>query len=45
MPHMVPGQLSEVEMLKLLGDCQWQGISTVLGTPTEGIVNDQGERL
>jgi probable biosynthetic protein (TIGR04098 family) len=45
MPHMVPGQLSEVEMLKLLGDCQWQGISSVLGIPSEGIVNDQGERL
>ncbi|MCA9246820.1 MAG: hypothetical protein KDA42_06880 [Planctomycetales bacterium] len=45
MPHMVPGQLSEVEMLKHLGDRQWAAISALLGRPSHEIVNDQGERL
>lgn len=45
MPHMVPGQLSEVELLKLLGDAQWQAITSILGLPSQEIVNDQGERL
>ena len=45
MPHMVPGQLSEVELLKLLGDAQWHSISSILKLPSVGIVNDHGERL
>jgi probable biosynthetic protein (TIGR04098 family) len=45
MPHMVPGQLSEVELLKLLGDAQWHSISTILNIPSAKIVNDQNERL
>ena len=45
MPHMVPGQLSEVELLKLLGDAQWQSISSILKLPSVKIVNDQDERL
>lgn len=45
MPHMVPEQLSEVELLKVLGDMQWQNISRVLQAPSTQIVNDHGERL
>jgi probable biosynthetic protein (TIGR04098 family) len=45
MPHMVPGQLSEVETFKLFGDQQWQAIASILGLPSQDIVNDQGERL
>lgn len=45
MPHMVPEQLSEVELLKALGDAQWQSISAMLQTPSATIVNDHGERL
>jgi len=45
MPHMIPDQLSEVELLKILAEAQWQYISTVLERPQQKIVNDQGERL
>lgn len=45
MPHMVPDQLSEVELLKYLGDRQWEAISSILGVPPKEIVNDLGERL
>ncbi len=45
MPHMVPEQLSEVELLKIVGDAQWQNISQVLETPSTRIANDHGERL
>jgi len=45
MPHMVPEQLSEVELLKVLGDVQWQSISRILQAPSTQIVNDHGERL
>ncbi len=45
MPHLVPGQLSEVELLKLLGDAQWHSISQILESPSTRIVNDSGERL
>lgn len=45
MPHMIPGQLSEVELLKVVGDAQWQSISKILQTPSTSITNDHGERL
>jgi probable biosynthetic protein (TIGR04098 family) len=45
MPHMVPEQLSEVELLKALGDAQWQSISNTLQAPSSQIANDSGERL
>ncbi len=45
MPHMVPGKLSEVELLKVLGDRQWSTISGLLGVPSREIVNEQGDRL
>jgi probable biosynthetic protein (TIGR04098 family) len=45
MPHMIPDQLSEVELLKVLGDAQWQSISKILQMPSSQIVNDHGERL
>lgn len=45
MPHMEPGRLSEVELLKHLGNCQWQTIAALLERPTCQIVNDLGERL
>jgi probable biosynthetic protein (TIGR04098 family) len=44
-PHMSPGQLSEVELLKILADDQWQAISSILKVPASKITNDQGERL
>ncbi len=45
MPHLLPGQLSEVEMLKLFAVHQWRAIASMLGVPAQDIVNDQGERL
>ena len=45
MPHMVPGQLSEVELIKFIGDFQWLAISKSLNVPTKDIVNEIGERL
>ena len=45
MPHMVPGKLSEVELLKLLGNFQWDSIATLLGQPSSRIVNAHDERL
>lgn len=45
MPDLLPGQLSEVEMLKRLGVHQWRAIASMLGVPAQDIVNDQGERL
>lgn len=45
MPHMVPGQLSEVELVKFIGDFQWLAISKSLNVPAKDIVNDIGERL
>ncbi len=45
MPHLLPGQLSEVEMLKLFAVHQWRAIADMLGVPAEDIVNDHGERL
>lgn len=45
MPHMVPGKLSEVELLKLLGGWQWDSISSLLDQPSSRIVNALGERL
>lgn len=45
MPHLVPEQLSEVELYKILGDLQWQNIAAALGCRTSELVNDAGERL
>jgi probable biosynthetic protein (TIGR04098 family) len=46
MPLMAPGEkLSEVEFLKLLGACQWESISRLLGVPLQNIVSEQNERL
>lgn len=45
MPHLIPGQLSDVELFKVLGDAQWQSISRLLDIPSAKIVNDTGERL
>ncbi|HTE05099.1 MAG TPA: LnmK family bifunctional acyltransferase/decarboxylase [Planctomycetota bacterium] len=45
MPHMVPGRLSEVELLKVLGSFQWDSISALLGLPSSRIVNALDERL
>ncbi len=42
---MVPGQLSEVELLKHAGDLQWQSMGAALGTPPHQLVNDEGQRL
>lgn len=45
MPHLAPCELSEVELLKHLGNSQWEALAAVLGVPSPQIVNDQGERL
>ncbi len=45
MPHMVPGRLSEVELLKWLGAWQWDSIAEMLDTPSAEITNENGERL
>lgn len=45
MPNMVPDKLSEVELIKILGDVQWQTISKILQLPSTEICNDHGERL
>ncbi|MGE0453577.1 MAG: LnmK family bifunctional acyltransferase/decarboxylase [Vicinamibacteria bacterium] len=45
MPHMAPGKLSEVELLKLLGAWQWDAIARALGRPAAQITSEAGERL
>ncbi len=45
MPHMVPGRLSEVELLKWLGNWQWDAIAEMVGAEPAAIENDDGERL
>lgn len=45
MPHMAPGRLSEVELLKLLGDAQWTAIARALGRGTAAVAGPDGERL
>lgn len=45
MPHMVPGRLSEVELLKWLGAWQWESIAGMVGCPAAQIANDEGQRL
>jgi probable biosynthetic protein (TIGR04098 family) len=45
MPHLVPGQLSEVELTKLFGAFLWGDISRLVGQPPSEIVNEFGERL
>lgn len=45
MPLLAPEQLSEVELLKLLGDLQWTNLCDLLGCRSSQIANDVGERL
>lgn len=45
MPNMVPGQLSEVELLKMFAEFQWLAIAKILQKPCADICNDRGERL
>lgn len=45
MPHMVPNKLSEVELLKWLGNYQWESISRLLGRKSHEIVNLEKVRL
>jgi probable biosynthetic protein (TIGR04098 family) len=45
MPHMVPGRLSEVELLKWLGNHQWDGIAAMVGSDSASIANEEGDRL
>jgi probable biosynthetic protein (TIGR04098 family) len=45
MPHLVPGQLSEVELNKLFGSYLWDDIAGLVGRPPSEIVNDFDERL
>ncbi len=45
MPHMIPDQLSEVELIKLAGDMQWGQIGEALDCPSHELANDAGDRL
>lgn len=45
MPHMVTDQLSEVELLKHIGDFQWRQIGQALDCPSAELANDAGDRL
>ena len=45
MPHMVPNKLSEVELLKWLGNYQWESISRLLGRKSHEIANLEKVRL
>jgi probable biosynthetic protein (TIGR04098 family) len=45
MPHMVPNKLSEVELLKWLGNYQWESISRLLGRKSHEIANLEKARL
>lgn len=45
MPHMSPGKLSEVELLKLIGAYQWETISECFGQRANEIMNNLNERL
>lgn len=45
MPHMVPGWLSPVELLKVLGDWQWTAVADALGRPIDQVAAEDGERL
>jgi probable biosynthetic protein (TIGR04098 family) len=45
MPHMVPNKLSEVELLKWLGNYQWESISRLLGRKSHEITNREKARL
>jgi probable biosynthetic protein (TIGR04098 family) len=42
---LAPEQLSEVELLKLLGDLQWSNLCEVLDSRSSKITNESGERL
>jgi probable biosynthetic protein (TIGR04098 family) len=45
MPHLLPGQLSETELNKVLGGYLWDDIAAHIGRPPSAIVNDFDERL
>ena len=45
MHHMVPNKLSEVELLKWLGNYQWESISRLLGRKSHEIANLEKDRL
>lgn len=45
MPHMVPGWLSVVELLKLVGDWQWGAVADALGRSIDALVSQEGDRL
>lgn len=45
MPNMVPDQLSEVELLKIYAEFQWNQLGQALDCPSHLLVSDEGERL
>lgn len=45
LPHLMGMQLSEVELMKMLGMYQWDSISQIYGRPVNKIENAQAERL
>jgi len=45
MPNMAPDQLSEVELLKLFAEFQWEQIGQALDCPPHLLASEEGERL
>lgn len=45
MPNMVPDQLSEVELLKIYAEFQWNQLGQALDCPSHLLISDEGERL
>ena len=45
MPQLLWGGLSEYWLLKELGDIHWEQITQALNTPSDALMDSQGERL
>jgi probable biosynthetic protein (TIGR04098 family) len=45
MPHLVPNRLSEVELVKVLGDLQWRSIARAAQLPASELCDEAGHRL
>jgi probable biosynthetic protein (TIGR04098 family) len=45
LPHLAPGRLSEVELLKVLGARQWTTLAGLVGLAPDQIRDDTGRRL
>jgi probable biosynthetic protein (TIGR04098 family) len=45
MPHLAPGRLSEVELVKQLAALQWQSVAELAGVRQYAVLSEKGERL